>query len=43
MPRAVVINLWGANGPFIGVTYPIFCMSDTYIMIHDTDKITVMK
>ena len=46
--RTVVLNLWvtahlGSNDPFIGVSYQIFCKSDTYTMISKTSEIIVMK
>ena len=37
---AVVLNL-GVATP-LGVTYQIFCISDIYIVIHNSSKIIVM-
>ena len=34
--------LVGSQLPW-GVTYQIFCMSDAYIKIHNSSKMTVMK
>jgi hypothetical protein len=37
----MVLNLW-ASTP-LGVTYKLSGMSDIYIMIYESSKITVMK
>ena len=39
--KLAVLNLWAAT--FTGVTYQTFCISDIYIMIHNSSKIIVMK
>ena len=46
--RAAILNLWlaapfGSNDIVTGVTYHIPYISDTYIMIHNRGKSTVMK
>ena len=41
LPRPMVLNLW-ASTP-LGVTYKLSGMSDIYIMIYKSSKITVMK
>ena len=39
--RAVVLNLWVVTP--LEVAYLISCISDIYIMIHNSNKIKVMK
>ena len=47
--RTLVLNLWvmiplgGSNDPFTGATSQMSYISDIYIMIHNSSKITVMK
>jgi hypothetical protein len=42
LPRVVVLNLQSQTGGGGGITYQIFCISDVYIITHNS-KITVMK
>jgi hypothetical protein len=44
----VVLNLHvgtpsDVESPFTGVAYQILCISDIYIMIHSSSKLTVIK
>lgn len=48
--RAVTLNPWvttlgggASNNPFIGVTYQISGISDLYIVIHNSSKVTVTE
>lgn len=47
--KAVVLNpwdlrpLWGLYDPFTGSAYPIAFMSDIYVMVYNSSKITVMR
>ena len=41
LPEPGVLNLWVTT--FTGAAYQVSCMSDIYIMIHTSSKITVMK
>ena len=44
--KSVVLNLWVvtplgvSNDPFIGVEYQISCISDIYVTIHNSIKIS---
>jgi hypothetical protein len=39
--RTVVLNLWVST--HLGVAHQISCISDIYINIHNSNKITVIK
>lgn len=45
--ETVVLNPWVmtslVSNDLTGVTYPILSMSDVSIMIHDSNKVTVIK
>lgn len=46
--RQIVLNLWvvilwGSNGPFIGVTYQVPCISDSYVTVHNNSNIAAMS
>lgn len=46
--RAKILNLWadtllGSNDSFTGMAYQIFSVSDTYIAVHNSSRVTVYE